>query len=172
MNDLQERETYFYAFETALLSSLKAERMFYGKALVLLNIFMGVGVLGNGCADWRQFYTSVPHMMWAPYLFISDPMSRRPICWFLRGDTKSKIFNKELTTCRYVVGCSVILILFQESMNLLWWETWFRHCLSVLFILVSQDLKHIFHFQFHSSNRSFSSLLPGTPCRKLSLFHK
>jgi len=45
------------------LNSLKAEKMFYGKALVLLNIFMSIGVLGNDCADWRQFYTSVLHMM-------------------------------------------------------------------------------------------------------------
>lgn len=146
----RKRETCFCAFKTAFLNSLQAERMFYGKALVLLNIFVGIGVLGNECADWRQFYTSVPHMMCALYLFVSDPMSRRPICWFFGGDTKSKISNKELTTCMYVVACSVffIVILFQESMNLLRWKTWFRHNLNVFFsILVSSlDLKRIFHF--------------------------
>jgi len=98
------------------LNSLKAEKMFYGKALVLLNIFMSIGVLGNDCSDWRQFYTSVLHMMWAPYLIVFDPMSRRPTCWFFGGDTKSKLSNTELTACMYAVVCSVFLILifFQE----------------------------------------------------------
>lgn len=84
-----KKESGFDAFKTGSLNSLRTERMFCGKALVLLNVFMGA--LSNDCAEQGQFHTSVPHRTWASYLFVSGLVSRRSVFWFSGGYTKQDL---------------------------------------------------------------------------------